>query len=122
MTEETTPTPATPILPEATLADLPEKLRQGAAQAGWAELMPVQAKAIPYLFARQDMMIQSRTGSGKTGAYLFPILEMVNPRQPHTQALVLVPTRELASQVAGEAALLGQYTGVGRIALYRGVG
>ena len=122
MTEETTPTPATPILPEATLADLPEKLRQGAAQAGWAELMPVQAKAIPYLFARQDMMIQSRTGSGKTGAYLFPILEMVNPRQPHTQALVLVPTRELASQVAGEAALLGQATGVRSIAVYGGVG
>src|SRR5450759_824649 len=92
-------------LPEATLADLPENLRAGVALAGWQELMPVQAKAIPYLFAQRDMMIQSRTGSGKTGAYLLPILEMVNPLQPVTQALVLVPTRELAVQVAGETAV-----------------
>src|SRR5512134_2685128 len=75
-------------LPLAALADLPEKLRLGAAEAGWTELMPVQARAIPYLFAQRDMMIQSRTGSGKTGAYLLPILEIINPRQPVTQALV----------------------------------
>ena len=110
------------VLPEATLADLPEKLRRGALQAGWAELMPVQAKAIPYLFAQRDMMIQSRTGSGKTGAYLLPILEMVNPLQKETQALVLVPTRELAHQVESEAELLGRATGVRSVAVYGGVG
>jgi ATP-dependent RNA helicase DeaD len=109
-------------LPEATLADLPEKLRQGVAQAGWPELMPVQAKAIPYLFAQRDMMIQSRTGSGKTGAYLLPILEMINPYERSTQALVLVPTRELAHQVASEAETLGGATGVRTIAVYGGVG
>ena len=110
------------VLPEATLADLPDKLRQGAALAGWTELMPVQAKAMPYLFAQRDMMIQSRTGSGKTGAYLMPILELVNPYQLATQAMVLVPTRELAQQVAGEAELLGRPTGVHSLALYGGVG
>jgi ATP-dependent RNA helicase DeaD len=110
------------LLPEATLADLPEKLRQGAAEAGWPELMPVQAKAIPYLFAQRDMMIQSRTGSGKTGAYLLPILEMINPLQRTTQALVLAPTRELALQVAGEAEMLGRTTGVRSVAVYGGVG
>ncbi|HEY3345286.1 MAG TPA: DEAD/DEAH box helicase [Anaerolineaceae bacterium] len=109
-------------LPEASLADLPEKLRQGAALAGWSELMPVQAKAIPYLFSQRDMMIQSRTGSGKTGAYLLPILEMVNPYLQATQALVLVPTRELAVQVAGEAEILGRATGVRSVAVYGGVG
>jgi ATP-dependent RNA helicase DeaD len=109
-------------LPEATLADLPEKLRQGAALAGWNELLQVQAKAIPYLFSQRDMMIQSRTGSGKTGAYLLPILEMVNPLEPTTQAMVLVPTRELALQVATEAELLGRTTGVRSIAVYGGVG
>ncbi len=109
-------------LPEASLADLPEKLRQAAALAGWDELMPVQAKAIPYLFSQRDMMIQSRTGSGKTGAYLLPILEMVNPYEHGVQALVLVPTRELAGQVATEAALLGQATGVRSLAVYGGVG
>ena len=109
-------------LPEATLADLPDKLRQGAALAGWTELMPVQSKAIPYLFAGRDMMIQSRTGSGKTGAYLLPILEIINPRQAATQALVLVPTRELAHQVNAEAELLGKPAGVRSVAVYGGVG
>ncbi|MEM5776283.1 MAG: DEAD/DEAH box helicase, partial [Anaerolineaceae bacterium] len=93
-----------------------------AALAGWQELMPVQAKAIPYLFSGRDMMIQSRTGSGKTGAYLLPMLEMVNPLENTTQVLVLVPTRELALQVATEAALLGQTTGVRSVAVYGGVG
>ncbi len=109
-------------LPEARLALLPERLRQGVAQVGWPELMPVQAKAIPYLYAQRDMMIQSRTGSGKTGAYLLPILDLVNPLLRATQALVLVPTRELAHQVAGEAELLGSATGVRSIAVYGGVG
>jgi ATP-dependent RNA helicase DeaD len=109
-------------LPEATLADLPEKLRQGVARAGWPELLPVQAKAIPYLFAQRDMMIQSRTGSGKTGAYLLPLLEIVNPLERTTQALVLVPTRELALQVATEAEILGSATGVHSVAVYGGVG
>ncbi len=110
------------VLPEAKLADLPEKLRQGAALAGWSELLPVQARAIPYLFSQRDMMIQSHTGSGKTGAYLFPMLEMVNPLQNTTQVLILVPTRELALQVATEAELLGRATGVRSIAVYGGVG
>jgi ATP-dependent RNA helicase DeaD len=110
------------VLPEATLADLPEKLREGVALAGWNELLPVQAKAIPYIFSQRDMMIQSHTGSGKTGAYLLPMLEMVNPLQNVTQALILVPTRELALQVATETELLGRTTGVRSIAVYGGVG
>jgi ATP-dependent RNA helicase DeaD len=110
------------VLPEARLADLPETLRQGAALAGWNELMPVQAKAIPYIFSQRDMMIQSHTGSGKTGAYLLPMLEMVNPLQNTTQVLILVPTRELALQVASEAELLGRVTGVRSVAVYGGVG
>jgi ATP-dependent RNA helicase DeaD len=109
-------------LPPAVLADLPEALRAGAARAGWSELMPVQARAIPYLLAGRDMMIQSRTGSGKTGAYLLPILARVDPARPQTQALVLVPTRELARQVAEEAELLGRETGVRCAAVYGGVG
>ena len=68
------------------------------------------------------MMIQSRTGSGKTGAYLLPILEMVNPLQNTTQALILAPTRELALQIATEAELLGRNTGVRSVAVYGGVG
>jgi len=108
--------------PQATLVDLPERLRKGIQEAGWPELMPVQARALPYLFAKKDMMIQSRTGSGKTGAYLLPLLEMINSLEKHVQALILVPTRELALQVITEANLLGKYTDVRGVAVYGGVG
>jgi ATP-dependent RNA helicase DeaD len=110
------------VLPEARLADLPERLQQGVRNAGWSELMPVQARGIPYLFSGRDMMIQSRTGSGKTGAYLLPLLEMINPMDPSVQALVLVPTRELAQQVQADAETLGVATDVRSVAVYGGVG
>jgi len=110
------------VLPEARLADLTKKMRQAVELAGWDELLPVQAKAIPYLFSQRDMMIQSHTGSGKTGAYLLPMLEMINPLQNAAQVLVMVPTRELALQVATEAELFGSGIGVRSIAVYGGVG
>jgi ATP-dependent RNA helicase DeaD len=93
-------------LPPATLASLLPPLREAAARAGWSELMPVQARAIPYLLAGRDLMVQSRTGSGKTGAFVLPLMRQIDFAQPGCQALVLVPTRELARQVAEEAAML----------------
>jgi ATP-dependent RNA helicase DeaD len=107
-------------LPEATLRELPESLQAAAALAGWPSLMPVQAKAIPYLLAGRDLMVQSRTGSGKTGAFVLPILERVEPGAG-CQAIVLVPTRELAKQVAAEAETLGGAKGVHATAIYGGV-
>ncbi len=109
-------------LPQITLEGLPPRLREAAARAGWDKLMPVQSKAIPYLLAERDLMIQSRTGSGKTGAYVLPILERIDTRVQACQALVLVPTRELAAQVAREAELLAGDSGVRTVAVYGGVG
>jgi ATP-dependent RNA helicase DeaD len=93
-------------LPEVSMADLPGPLQEAAARAGWTELMPVQARAIPYLLAGRDLMVQSRTGSGKTAAFLLPILDRIDPKRNVCQALVLAPTRELARQVAEEAKTL----------------
>jgi ATP-dependent RNA helicase DeaD len=109
-------------LPEVTLEQLPESLRDAAARAGWSVLMPVQARAIPYLLAARDMMIQARTGSGKTGAFLLPMLERLDPRRPKCQALVLVPTRELALQVWKEAERLCGDHDLRSVAVYGGVG
>jgi ATP-dependent RNA helicase DeaD len=109
------------LLPEISLGKLPRPLREAAARAGWSELMPVQAKAIPYLRAKRDLMVQSRTGSGKTGAFLLPILEQVNPKQAACQALVLAPTRELARQVAEQAETLAGEKGVRTAVVYGGV-
>lgn len=90
-------------LPEAALEDLPQKIQDAYARAKWDTIMPVQSHAIPYLLEGRHMMIQSRTGSGKTGAYLLPLLDKLDPTQKQTQAIVLVPTRELAIQVEKEA-------------------
>jgi ATP-dependent RNA helicase DeaD len=84
--------------------------------------MPVQARAIPYLLDRQDMMIQARTGSGKTGAFLLPMLERLDPARRQCQALILVPTRELARQVWQEAETLCAAAGLRTVAVYGGVG
>ena len=62
---------------------------------------PVQEKAIPHLMAGRDLVGQARTGSGKTLAFAVPLAERCDPSVRQVQALVLVPTRELAIQVAG---------------------
>jgi ATP-dependent RNA helicase DeaD len=97
-------------------------LREAAGRAGWTTLMPVQARAIPYLLAGRDVMIQARTGSGKTGAFLLPMLERLDPRRNHCQALILVPTRELARQVWQDAETLCSGAGLRTVAVYGGVG
>jgi ATP-dependent RNA helicase DeaD len=113
--------PRNPIT-ELTLETLPPALRAATDRAGWTSLMPVQARAIPYLLAGRDMMIQARTGSGKTGAFLLPMLERLDPQLDACQALILVPTRELARQVWQDAELLCGRGGLRTVAVYGGVG
>jgi len=84
--------------------------------------MPVQARAIPYLLAKRNMMIQARTGSGKTGAFILPMLERLDPSRANCQALILVPTRELARQVWQDAEKLIGDAGLKTVAVYGGVG
>src|SRR4051794_21764254 len=67
-------------LPEVTLEQLPEKLREAAGRAGWTSLMPVQARGLPYVLAGRHMIVQARTGSGKTGAFLLPMLQRLDPQ------------------------------------------
>ncbi|MBN2414272.1 DEAD/DEAH box helicase [bacterium] len=109
-------------LPEITLDKLPEKIQASARAAGWKKLMPVQARAIPYARANIDHMVQSRTGSGKTGAFLMPLAEKLDASRNECQALILVPTRELAKQVSSEAEMLFGKSGIRNIAVYGGVG
>ncbi|NBC15923.1 MAG: DEAD/DEAH box helicase [Bacteroidetes bacterium] len=91
-----------PPLPEATFDGLPDKLQQAMRAAGWTELMEVQRRAVPYILDGRDLIVQSRTGSGKTGAFLLPLFQVLDPHKKETQALVLAPTRELAKQVHHE--------------------
>ena len=109
-------------LPEVSLADLPQLLQTACAKAGWNSLMPVQSRALPYLLEGRDLMVQSRTGSGKTGTYLLPLMARLNPAMPAVQALILVPTRKLAVQVEQEAKTLFKGSGFTVAAVYGGVG
>ena len=109
-------------LPPCALEELPEAMQRACARAGWTRLMPVQAHALPYLMAGRDLMVQSRTGSGKTGAYLLPLISLLDPEVKKPQALILAPTRELASQVEHEARTLFEDAGLSVAALYGGVG
>ena len=70
------------------------------AQMGVTIPTPIQAESIPHLLAGKDVVAQACTGSGKTLAFGLPLVEFVDPRRKEVQALVLVPTRELATQVA----------------------
>jgi len=108
-------------LPAITVDDLTDRMREATAKVGWTDLMPVQAKAIPYILVGRDLMVQSRTGSGKTGAFMLPIIDKIDPNLNACQALVMVPTRELARQVAREGEVLGSVAGVRTAAVYGGV-
>jgi len=107
---------------DTTLEQLSTVVRKAVARAGWTSLMPVQARAIPRILAGRDTMIQARTGSGKTGAFLLPLLERIDPNSRQCQVLILVPTRELARQVHGEAEILCNPEGFSSIPVYGGVG
>ncbi len=114
-------TPETFEGPQARLEDLPEQVQANARKMGWNSLMPVQARAIPWLMEGRDVMVQARTGSGKTGAFVMPLLALLDPKLAECQALILVPTRELAVQVSREASTLAEGTGIRVTAVYGGV-
>ena len=76
---------------------------------GYREMTPIQQAALPPALAGKDLIAQAKTGSGKTAAFALPLLTGLNPRDFGTQALVLCPTRELATQVAAEIRRLARY-------------
>jgi ATP-dependent RNA helicase DeaD len=109
-------------IPEVSIEQLPDSLQAAARRIGWTALVAVQARAIPYLLAGRNMIIQARTGSGKTGVFLLPMLTRLDPARSTCQALILVPTRELARQVWQEAEKIFAGTGLRTVAVYGGVG
>ncbi|HRK56792.1 MAG TPA: DEAD/DEAH box helicase, partial [Burkholderiaceae bacterium] len=90
---------------------------------GYEEPTPIQLKTIPALIAGKDVLGQAATGTGKTAAFALPLLERIKSterRVGQVQALVLVPTRELAMQVAEAIQKYGAGIGVSALAVYGG--
>ncbi|MCB6184835.1 DEAD/DEAH box helicase [Leeia sp. TBRC 13508] len=94
--------------------NLHARLLRALSEAGYEEPTPIQAAALPVLINGADVMASASTGTGKTAAFLLPILQKIN-EEPRKQgyfgprALVLVPTRELAAQVADAATQYGKF-------------
>ena len=81
---------------------------------------PVQRAAIPMLLSGKDVIAQAQTGTGKTLAFVLPILEIIDTEQPHVQALIITPTRELAIQITAEFKKLADTVGARVLAAYGG--
>ena len=63
-------------------------------EIGYVKPSPIQAEAIPVVLSGKDIIGQAQTGTGKTAAFMLPILEKIDPKNRNVQALVLCPTRE----------------------------
>jgi ATP-dependent RNA helicase RhlE len=95
----------------------------GIASAGYSTPTPIQAKAIPKIMQGHDLVALAQTGTGKTAAFVLPILHrLVHGQRRRLKAMVIVPTRELAEQIHQAIEILGAKTGIKSIAVYGGVG
>jgi ATP-dependent RNA helicase DeaD len=86
---------------------------------GFETPFPIQEEAIPLILEGSDVVGQAHTGTGKTAAFSLPILQKIRRNGP-IQALILVPTRELAVQVTNEINKFGKYIGIRTVAIYGG--
>jgi ATP-dependent RNA helicase RhlE len=146
-TPQPRPEPALPTL-EASLFDpapisfdklqLNDQLISGIHDLGWTDTRPVQSGVIPLALAGSDVIACAETGTGKTAAFLVPILQRFltetpedqaeiplptsnDPPKPGTRALILAPTRELAVQIEDQVQGLTYHTTISSIAVYGGV-
>jgi len=99
---------------------LQQQLVQTVSDLGYITPTPIQSKVIPLMLDSQDVIGQAQTGTGKTAAFLLPILQTLERDQRSIQALVLAPTRELAMQVAKATNEYGGCLNVRVLAVYGG--
>ncbi len=100
--------------------NLKPRILAGLKKMGYVELTPVQEQTFPHILAGSDIIARAETGSGKTAACAVPLIEMVDKSVKAVQALILVPTRELALQYVGEISDIARRTDVTPMAVYGG--
>src|SRR5688572_12946639 len=111
-------------MPFASLGLKPELVR-AVADEGYEIPTPIQQETIPLALAGRDVVGSAQTGTGKTAAFLLPILQRLSESESTSKkprALILVPTRELAEQVLERARAYGRHVGIKSAAIYGGVG
>jgi ATP-dependent RNA helicase DeaD len=100
--------------------NLRPELMQAIKELGYENPTPIQERAIPALIAGRDVLGQAQTGTGKTAAFAFPMLEQMDFSRRTVQGLILAPTRELASQVSEAIHEYGKHLGARVLAIYGG--
>ncbi|MDX5435813.1 MAG: DEAD/DEAH box helicase, partial [Pontibacter sp.] len=102
---------------------LNKQLLNAIADAGYEKPTPIQQQAIPIISAGHDILGIAQTGTGKTAAFLLPLLMKVKYAQGHNpRALIVAPTRELVMQIEENITLLAKYTDIRHLAIYGGLG
>lgn len=103
--------------------DLDARLMTGIQRAGYTDPTPIQTAAMPTALTGQDLIGTAQTGTGKTAAFVLPILNrLVNGARNRTRALIVTPTRELAEQINETIRQLGNATNIRSASIYGGVG
>ena len=104
---------------------LDQRLHRAIGEAGYDTPTPIQVAAIPICLQGRDLIGTAHTGTGKTAAFVLPILQhlLANPlEKPRTRVIVLTPTRELAEQINETFKQLGKFTQIKSATVYGGVG
>jgi len=97
------------------------ELQRAVADAGYTEPTPVQLESIPPILAGRDLLAGAQTGTGKTAAYLLPVIEHIAQSKPTSiDTLIIAPTRELALQIDQQMEGFSYFTSVSSIAIYGG--
>lgn len=96
-------------------------LFEGLQAMGFRNATPVQQEAIPLILSKKDLIACAQTGTGKTGAYLLPIMNMIaGTEDRHNNTLILAPTRELAQQIDLQVEALSYFTNISSLTVYGG--
>ena len=101
--------------------DLNPELLESIDYMGFRETTPIQEQAIPVILSGRDLIACAQTGTGKTAAFLLPIMNSISEKRPgHTHTLILVPTRELAIQIDQQIQGLAYTLNITSLAVYGG--
>ncbi|KXL47235.1 hypothetical protein M433DRAFT_64377 [Acidomyces richmondensis BFW] len=101
---------------------LKRELLMGIFEAGFEKPSPIQEETIPVALTGRDILARAKNGTGKTAAFVIPTLERIKPKLQKTQALILVPTRELALQTSQVCKTLGKHLGINVMVTTGGTG
>jgi ATP-dependent RNA helicase DDX6/DHH1 len=101
---------------------LKRDLLKGIFEAGFEKPSPIQEESIPVALTGRDILARAKNGTGKTAAFVVPTLERINPKVNKIQALILVPTRELAMQTSQVCRTIGKHLGINVMVTTGGTG